>query len=122
MIMKKSVVFLGLMIMSSVIFAQRKFDPQTMAARQTEKMKTELALTDEQYPTVKSINEDYANKLATLRNDASLAREAKRTQMRALSTEKSEALKKVLNADQHAKWEAYRAEQLEHRRKGKHRS
>lgn len=119
--MKKSVVFLGLMMISSVIFAQRKFDPQAMAARQTEKMKTELALTDDQYTSVKSINETYANKQAALRNDAALAREDKKKQMRALSTEKNDALKKVLNADQSAKWEAYRAKRMEQRR-SKHKS
>lgn len=117
--MKKSVVFLGLMIVSSVLFAQRKFDPQAMAARQTETMKTELALNDTQYASVKSINEDFANKQGTLRDNSALSREDKTNQMRALRTEKDEALKKVLTADQNTKWEAYRAKQMENRKNGR---
>jgi len=122
MIMKKSVVFLGLMMVSSIIFAQRKFDPQAMAAKQTEKMKTELALNDEQYASVKSINEDFAGKQQALQNNTALSREDKMKQVRTLGTEKNEALKKVLTADQNTKWEAYRAQQMERRRKGRHRS
>ena len=119
--MKKSVVFLGLMMVSSVIFAQRRVDPQAAAARQTEKMKTELALDDTQYASVKSINEDFAKKQAALRDSSALSREEKAKQMRALGTEKNEALKKVLTADQHTKWEAYRANQMEHRKRGRRR-
>lgn len=120
--MKKSVVFLGLMMVSSVIFAQRKIDPQAAAARQTEKMKTELALDDTQYASVKSINEDFAKKQTALRDNSALSREEKMTQMKALGTEKNEALKKVLTSDQNTKWEAYRANQMEHRKKGGRRS
>ena len=121
--MKKSVVFLGLMLVTSVIFAQKKFDPQAMAAKQSEKMKTELALNDAQYASVKSINEDFAGKQQALRDNTALSREDKMKQIKALNGEKSEALKKVLTADQHTKWEAYRAQQMEHRKKGRgHRS
>jgi protein CpxP len=123
MVMKKSVVFLGLMMMtSSIVFAQRKLDPQALAAKQTEKMKTELALNDDQYVSVKSINDDFAGKQQALQNNSALSREDKMKQVRALSTEKNEALKKVLTADQNTKWEAYRAQRMEHRKKGRHRS
>ena len=117
--MKMRVVLLGLMIISSVTFAQRRPDPQAMAARQTEKMKTELALDNTQYASVKSINEDFANRQAALRDSTTLSREEKREQMRALGTEKNEALKKVLTADQNTKWDDYRAKQMEHRKRGK---
>jgi hypothetical protein len=117
--MKKSIVFLGLMLVSSVIFAQRgDFDPQEAATRQTEKMKTELALNDTQYASVKSINEDFANKQKTLRDNTALSREDKMKQMKTLSTEKDEALKKVLTAEQNTKWEAHRAKQGEHKKGG----
>jgi hypothetical protein len=117
--MKTSVVFLGLMMASSVIFAQRKFDPQAMAARQTEKMKTELTLTDEQYATVKSINEAYAEKQVAVRDNSALSRDDKMQQIKTLGAEKNEALKKVLTQEQNTKWEAYRAE---HRKNVRHRS
>lgn len=120
--MKKSIVFLGLMMASSVIFAQRKFDPQAMAARQTEKMKTELTLDDKQYASVKSINDEFANKQQALRGNSALSREDKMKQMKALGMEKNDAIKKVLTADQNTKWEAYRAQQMEHRKKGRNRS
>jgi len=121
--MKRSVVFLGLMMASSIIFAQRKFDPQAAAAKQTERMKTELALNDEQYASVKSINEDFAGKQQALRDNSALSREDKMKQMKALGTEKNEALKKVLTADQNTKWEALRAKQMEHHKRGRgHRS
>jgi hypothetical protein len=117
--MKASVVFLGLMMAGSVIFAQRKFDPQAMAARQTEKMKTELTLTDEQYASVKSINEEYAGKQLAVRDNNALSRDDKMQQIKTLGTEKKEALKKVLTQEQNTKWEAYRAE---HRKRGRNRS
>jgi periplasmic protein CpxP/Spy len=121
--MKKSVVFLGLMMAGSVIFAQRKFDPQAMAAKQTERMKTELALNDDQYASVKSINEDFAGRQQALQGNSALTREDKVKQMKTLGAEKNDAIKKVLTADQNTKWEAYRAKQREQRKRGRgHRS
>jgi hypothetical protein len=120
--MKTSVVFLGLMMASSVLFAQRKFDPQATATRQTEKMKTELTLTNEQYASVKSINDDFAREQQTLRDNSALSREDKMKQLKEIGARKNEALKKVLTAEQNSKWEAYREQQREHRKKGRHRS
>ncbi|MEJ0055228.1 MAG: hypothetical protein WDN75_05975 [Bacteroidota bacterium] len=71
--MKKNMMLAGLMMVSTIIFAQHhKRDASGMAAKRSEKMKTELSLTDDQYAKVKAINEKYAASYAKLRSDTSL--------------------------------------------------
>ena len=60
--MNKSVIFFGLMMVSTIIFAQRRFDPMERATKQADEMKTELSLDEVQYKAVKAINEKYAEK------------------------------------------------------------
>ncbi len=66
--MKKCSLLLGLMMVSTIIFAQRKGDPMDRAARQADEMKKELSLDDVQYKAVKAINEDFANRHMKLRS------------------------------------------------------
>lgn len=101
--MKKSMMFFGLMIVSTIMFAQRKVDAMERAAKQAERMKTELGLDDVQYKAVKSINEEYAGKLGRIRGDSTLSREDRSKQLRTLHQERETALKKVLTEEQHKK-------------------
>lgn len=101
--MKKSMIFIGLMMVSTVIFAQRKGDPMERAARQAEHMKTELGLDDVQYKAVKAINEEHAGKLMKIRRDSMLSKDAKHQQMKTLQNERETALKKVLTEEQQKK-------------------
>src|SRR5450755_3373736 len=86
--MKKHVMLMALMMMSTMIFAQRhKPDPKAMADKRTDKMKTELSLNDDQYSKVKTINENFALRHVQLRRDTSLTVGTVRNQMKKLRTE-----------------------------------
>jgi Spy/CpxP family protein refolding chaperone len=113
-IMKKSMIFFGLMIASTVMFAQRKVDPMERAAKQAEHMKKELGLDEVQYKAVKAINEEHAGKVMKLFGDSTISQEAKHQQMKTLRNEKETALRKVLTEEQHKK---RLANQSDHHRK-----
>lgn len=97
-------------------------DPMIRAARQADKMKSELSLDDVQYKSVKAIHEEFVGKQNQVRMDSALSTEAKRELMKSLQNEKSEAVKKVLTKDQITKWNAYQKSQKHrtHRQKGDH--
>ena len=116
--MKKCNVLLGLLMVSTIIFAQRKGDPMDRAARQADKMKTELSLDDAQYKSVKAINEDFANRQLKLRGDSTLSKQEKQKKAWALRDEKNAAIAKVLTEDQKSKWKSYRASQAEKHKAG----
>lgn len=109
-------IFFGLMMASTVMFAQRKVDPMERAAKQAEHMKKELGLDEVQYKAVKAINEEHAGKLRTMFGDSTLSKEAKHQQMRTLRNEKEAALKKVLTEEQNTKRVANQTDH--HRRSG----
>jgi Spy/CpxP family protein refolding chaperone len=105
--MRKSIVLVGLMLVSAATLAQRKVDPMERAAKQAEKMKTELSLDDVQYKAIKAINEEYAEKQSRIMKDSALAKEAKRSQLKSLHQEKKTAVDKVLTDEQKSKWAAH---------------
>jgi hypothetical protein len=79
--------------------------PEERAKRETEWMKTDLALTDKQIPLVDTINLKYAKKQAELRKQMEgQDREAFRPKMEELQKQKSEELKSVLTEDQMKKY------------------
>lgn len=112
--MKKSMIFFGLLIASTVMFAQRKVDPMERATKQAEHMKKELGLDEVQYKAVKAINEEHAGKLMKVFGDSTISKEARHQQIKTLRDEKETALKKVLTEEQHKK---QLANQSDHRRK-----
>jgi hypothetical protein len=114
--MKKSIIFLGLMMVSAFIFGQRKADPMERAAKQADKMKTELSLDEVQYKSVRAIHEEFAEKVSALRKDSSLSKQAKRDGVKVLHAEKEVAIGKVLTEEQKLKWQSYQREQKKNRR------
>lgn len=106
--MKKYIMVVGLMIVSTIIFAQGKGDPTERAAKQADRMKTALALDDVQYKAVKAINEEYDSKQFQVRSDSSLSTDARKQKMKALHGEKNSAIKKVLTEEQNTKWASLR--------------
>lgn len=102
---------LGLMMLSTIIFAQGKADPKRRMKNEAERMKTELSLDDVQYKSIKSINEEYGGKYSKVRGDSTLSKEAVQQQMKTLRLEKNAAVKKVLTTEQNARWESYRSAQ-----------
>lgn len=107
--MKKSAMFLGLMIVSTVIFAQGKRDPMERSGKRADRMKTELALDDVQYKAVEAINEEFAVKQSKVRQDSTLSKEEKHKQMKTLHQDKDAAIGKVLTAEQKNKWTSLRS-------------
>ena len=105
-------------MVSTLMFAQRKGDPMDRAARQADKMKTELSLDDVQYKAVKAINEDFANRQLKLRGDSTLSKQAKQKKAWTLRDEKNATIAKVLTEDQKSKWKSYRVSQAEKRKAG----
>jgi len=114
--MKKCSLFFGLMIASTIMFAQRNADHMDRAGKRADKMKTELGLDDVQYKAVKAINEDFADKQSKVWRDSTLSKEAKHTQLKVLHKGRKEAIGKVLNDDQETKWASYRAEETKKRK------
>lgn len=109
--MKKSMILFGLMIISTIMFAQRRMDPMERAAKQAERMKTELGLDEVQYKAVRAISEEHAAKLTKISRDSTLSKEARHQQMKAYHNEKEAALQKVLTEAQRKKLAENRSEQ-----------
>ena len=119
--MKKNMMLAGLMMVSTIIFAQHhKGDPSGMAEKRSEKMKTELSLTDDQYGKVKAINEKYAASYSKLRSDTSLTIGTSRKKMVKLRTDQEAQIKSVLTEAQLTKWTALKAKREEDRKNHKH--
>ncbi len=99
----------------SALYAQAK-DPATRAKELTDKMKTSLSLTDEQYSKVEAINLDFATAASALRKSNEAARNEKFNAYKDLSKKRKESLKSVLTEEQLKTMEA---QQKEHRDKMK---
>lgn len=93
--------------------AQYKHDPEKAAGKQTEWMKTELSLSDEQTAKLETINLNYAKKKKELR-------EQMRQQMKSLDQEKQKEISGVLTKEQLEKYEARKAEMKEKRKQHLH--
>ena len=79
---------------------RRQFSAEEIAQRQTDWMKRDLNLTEEQVAPVDSINLLYAKAQVALMQSASGDRESMRTVMQDLMAKKEEALSSVLTKDQ----------------------
>jgi hypothetical protein len=89
--MKKSLMVVGAMMISTFIFAQR------------ESMKDVLALNDAQYASIKEINKKYGQKHQDL------------------NKERQAEISKVLTPEQNSSWKAYKKGLKDGRRKDGHR-
>lgn len=119
--MKKSMMVVGLMMVSTIIFAQRhKIEPAAMATRRSDKMKTELSLNDEQYGKVKGIYEKLGNDQLQVRKDTSLTRGTFHKRMVKLKTDQEVHLKAVLTDGQWTKWTTLKTTKRDDRMKKHH--
>jgi hypothetical protein len=109
--MKKSMIFFGLMMATTLMFAQRKADPAERAALQAENMKSELGLDDVQFSAVRAVLEEYSEKITFVRRDSALSEEIKHERVAKLHHERQAALKKVLTQDQYEKLPTSRSDQ-----------
>jgi Spy/CpxP family protein refolding chaperone len=79
-------------------------DPVEMSKKQTERMKENLQLSEDQVNKVSKINLDFAQKRQELRKSASDDRTAMREQMEKIRDERNTELKQVLTAEQYKKF------------------
>jgi hypothetical protein len=114
--MKKNVMFLVLMMMSTIIFAQRHQGEQKGSGN-SERLKKELSLSDDQFSKVKSIKTKYAQRRAAIRKDSTLTQGTARKQLKNLTADQETELKGVLTADQWTKYSAMKAKKGEERKK-----
>jgi hypothetical protein len=102
---KKKIVF---MLFTMFIYVganaqDKEHNPESKAKKQTEWMKTELSLTEDQSTKVEGINLSYANKKKALKENM-------RNQMKSLEEEKQKELAAVLSKEQMAKLDAKKVE------------
>jgi hypothetical protein len=116
MIMKKSLMLAIVMMTSTIIFAQHAKSSHKGHTDRFEKMKTDLALTDAQYASIKSIDTKYNNKRDALKNDSAQTREAKGAAFKTMRTEEENEIAALLTADQKTKWDKLKAEHGEKRK------
>ncbi|MEP6738414.1 MAG: hypothetical protein ABJA70_23010 [Chryseolinea sp.] len=104
--MKKHLILIAAMMMSTIIYAQHGHDHDKKRLDVSEKMKKELSLNDAQVQAIKSIETKYNDKQVALRKDSSKSRDLKMDVMKSMRLEKSKEVNAVLTADQSAKWES----------------
>jgi hypothetical protein len=103
--MKKIMMVMALMMVGTIIFAQRKpHDGKKVVERSSEFMKKSLLLTDDQYSKVKALNENFAKQFKVIRMDTAMTQGKARTQLKKLRDEHQAQLRSVLNDPQWAKW------------------
>lgn len=114
--------FMALCLVSFASFSQQaKPDPEARAKKISEKMKTELSLSDEQYTKVYDINLKYSQKMKDIRTEEG-DRQSKMNSIRDLNKSKNDELKSVLSEEQMNKYrdmqKDMRNKSREHRKQG----
>ncbi len=105
-------------LVSAVSFGQHtKADPAARAKKVSEKLKTELSLSDDQYNKVYDINLKYSTKMQDLRKTEG-DRQLKMTEMKTLNKGKNEELKTVFTDAQWSKYKEWQKSKR-HDMKGK---
>lgn len=121
--MKKQILFLLtlLFIGSGAVYAQghRQHDPQKMADRMSEHMKSELDLSDTQYEQVKTINLKYARKMVEL-HQGNEGEHPDREAMKTLMGEKEKELSEVLSEEQMEDFREMRKSHMNKMRERRH--
>ena len=105
-------IIVNIMVSAATAKAQSATQPadstgtaEVRAANLTEKMKTELSLTDAQYPQVQAINQKYAQKNEEIFKGPD-ARFAKFKALKSSQQDKNKEMKAVLDKDQYKKYAA----------------
>ncbi|MFT4024829.1 MAG: hypothetical protein QM664_13720 [Flavihumibacter sp.] len=114
--MKKLIIVLCFIISAGIAVAQEPGGghktPEERAKAQSEKMKSELKLTDDQYTKIYDLNLKYAKKSDEIRSGSN-DRTAKMKAVTDAMDEKDKEIKGILDAGQYEKYEAMKAEQKE---------
>lgn len=111
------------MLVSVSSFSQEKMQhktPEEKAKMLSDKMKTDLTLSDEQFQKVQTVNLDFATKTSALPKDGD--KSAWKDKMKSLDEDRSKSLKEILTPDQFSKYEKNRSEMKEKMKERKDKS
>lgn len=117
-------VVVAMTMISTTIFAQKSNDDSRKTkSRGYDRMKRELALSDEQYASVKDIDSKYSKKRNDERAKFDKRRLEERETMRSLQLERQREMRKVFTPEQNKKWDELRASHKNDHRfhEGRHR-
>lgn len=117
--MKRSMMVIGALMISSVIFAQTKDKRHHDGEARLEKFKSELSLNDTQYSSIKGINKKYAEQFSKLRKDSVTSKSEKHTTIKSLREQREKEINAVLTPDQKSKLESLKKERVEKRKADK---
>jgi Spy/CpxP family protein refolding chaperone len=90
-----------------------KVKREEMGAKRMERMKTDLALTNDQVNKFRALNESTKSQIESIRNNESLTREQKKEQLMNLRKTNEETMKNLLTAEQLKKRDESRAKRME---------
>jgi Spy/CpxP family protein refolding chaperone len=88
---------------------------ELMAAKKIDKLKTKLNLSDEQVAAIKANRQSQQAKVEAIMQNDSLSRIDKKEQLMTIKEANKDSLKTVLTADQYAKWQDLRKQEMEKR-------
>lgn len=115
--MKKSLMLLGALMISTFIFAQNNAaGPRKGRVDRGETMKTVLSLDDAQYSSIKEINKKYDEQHHALRKDSTMKRDDKFEQHKKLNDQRQSEINKVLTPEQSSKWASFKKERADKRK------
>src|SRR5687768_11774442 len=103
--MKQYILIAIAMVVTIATYAQRgPKDPYRAAAKQTEKMKSHLALSETQYASVKKINSAYAEKIMEIKKESGNQDGEQNKELKELRQQKQKDINAVLTPEQQQKW------------------
>lgn len=112
--MKKGVVFVGLMMVSTILFAQGGGPRhRAMGSGRIDRLKSELSLTDDQVTKMKAISEKYVQSFEQLRKDTLITVAASRARARKLFADEQSEINGLLTPAQQKKWTEIKAKRKE---------
>lgn len=109
-------VVVGLIVSSAVMAQKPSHQMRKTDNGGVERMKSTLALTDEQYASIKNIDSKYAKKRDGERKKYELRRLEERKSMQSMRIEREREIRKVLSPEQSKKFEAQTREQHDKRK------
>lgn len=116
--MKKGVVLVGLIMVSTILFAQGEGPRRhgyAMGSGRIDRMKSELSLTDDQVTKLKGISEKYVQSFEQLRKDTLITVATSRAKARKLFADEQSEINRVLTPAQQAKWTEIKAKRKDHK-------
>ncbi len=99
-------------IITAILFTAlniRAQEKKELPQQMTDKMKTQLSLSEEQYPKVLAANEQFISQMSAMK-DGGGSRLSKLKKLKAIDSERDKALKKVLTEEQYAAFQEQKKE------------